>query len=478
LLLTVLAAVGAWWYKHRVGTVEASLNTIAVLPLQNLNGDFAVDYLRFALADEITNVLTYTRQLEVRPSSLTRKFVEADMDPRKVGRELHVGTLLTGHFLRQGDRLLITLEAIDANSDKLLWQSNLNASSKDLTGLQGKLAAEMRQGLVPVLGASGGVVETGTQAKNPEGYDLYLRSIAVPHDPGPNKDAIGMLERAVALDANYAPAWEALGQRYYYDATYSTGGEAMFQKSSAAYERALALDPNRVFAASNLITNQVSRGELAKAYAAAQDLVKRRPDSAEAHFALGYVLRYAGMQEEAAQQCDAAIRLDPGNYHLRSCAFAFMELGRTQRAMDFVRLDLGSEWSNWVAPAILLREGKVAEARERAQQMPAGAAYHRGFLQACLQSQTPGNMDKLTKDDEAAAMADPDPEFWYLEGTIMAFCGQKASALHLLKAAVEQNYCAYSAMLSDPLLEKLRKEQEFDVVLTAAHECQSGVRNP
>jgi len=330
--------------------------------------------------------------------------------------------------------------------------------------------------LLPVLGVAGGFVNSGTPAKNPEGYDLYLRSIAVGHDPGPNKDAMAMLERAVALDPNYAPAWEALGQRYYYDSTYADGGDAMFQKSSAAYERALALDPNRVFAASNLIANRVERGELSKAYEAAQALVKRRADSSEAHFALGYVLRYAGMQEEAAQQCDAALRLDPGNYHLRSCAFAFMELGKSERAWDFVRLDLGSEWSNYVAPSILLREGKLAEARERAQQMPPGAAYHREFLQACLQS--PANLEKITADTEAAVLAEPDPEAWYLEGSIMAFCGQKAAALHLLKAAVDQNYCAYSALLSDPLLAKLRKEQAFDAVLTAGHNCQSAVRAP
>jgi len=478
LLLAVLAAVGTWWLKHRLAPADAGQNTIAVLPLRNMSGDSNVDYLRFALADEVANVLTYTRLLDVRPSSVTRKYADAEIDPRRVGRELHVGTLLTGHFLRQGNRLLITLEAIDADSDKLLWQSNINAAVNNLTSLQRQLGNEMRQGLLPVLGASGGYLETGTQPQNAEAYDLYLRSIAVPHDPGPNKEAISALERAVKMDASYAPAWEALGQRYYYDATYSNGGDAAFQKSNAAYEHALALDPNRVFAASNLIANRVERGEVAKAYASAQALVKQRPDSAEAHFALAYVLRYAGMLEEATQQCDAALRLDPGNYHLRSCAFAFMELGKTQRAMDFVRLDLGSEWSNWVAPAILLREGKTGPARERARQMPSGPAYHREFLQACLQSPPTANMDQLTKQTETAAMAQPDPEAWYLEGSIMAFCGQDASALRLLKAAVQQNYCAYSALLSDPLLARLRKVRDFDAVLTAGHNCQNAVRNP
>ncbi len=74
LLLAVLASVGAWWYKHREVANAEQQNAIAVLPLQNLSGDVNTDYLRFALADELSSVLTYSRSLEVRPSSVTRKY--------------------------------------------------------------------------------------------------------------------------------------------------------------------------------------------------------------------------------------------------------------------------------------------------------------------------------------------------------------------------------------------------------------------
>jgi hypothetical protein len=55
----------------------------------------------------------------------------------------------------------------------------------------------------------------------------------------------------------------------------------------------------------------------------------------------------------------------------------------------------------------------------------------------------------------------------------MASCGQTEPALRLLKAAVQQNYCAYSALLDDPLLKELRKQTTFNEVLTAASSCQS-----
>src|SRR5207253_9965668 len=176
LLVTVLAALGAWWFKHRVVGGGAAKNTVAVLPLQNLNGDFSVEYLRFALADEIANLLTHTPTLDVRPSSITRKYVATDVDPQKVGHELHVAIVLTGHFLQQQERLLVTLEATEVNSDKLLWQASLTAPSQDFIGLQNQMANQVRQGLLPLLGAAGNFADTSTRPKSQEAYDLYLHS--------------------------------------------------------------------------------------------------------------------------------------------------------------------------------------------------------------------------------------------------------------------------------------------------------------
>src|SRR6184192_3981858 len=347
LLITVLAAVGTWWFEHRAGGSTAGKNTVAVLPLQIMSNDPDIDYLRFALADEIANVLTYSRTLDVRPSSITRRYVAPDLDPQKVGQELHVSRILTGHYMRQGSKLLVTLEAIDVATNGLLWQTNFSASAQDLISLRQQIATQVRQGLLPLLGAAKGFIETSTRPQNQEAYDLYLRSAAVSHDPAPNKVAIRMLERAVNMDSSYAPAWEALGLRYYYDATYGGGGEAQFQRSNSAYERALSLDPNLMLAAGQQITNRVERGEVGKAYESAQGLVKRRQESSQAHFALAYVYRYAGMLEQSAHECDTALALDPGNYQFRSCAWAFMELGKTDRARDFIQLDAGSEWANY-----------------------------------------------------------------------------------------------------------------------------------
>jgi TolB-like protein/tetratricopeptide (TPR) repeat protein len=443
-----------------------------VLPLQNMNGDFAVDYLRYALTDELTSVLTYSRSLEVRPSSVTRRYVGVDLDPRKVGQELHVGKLLTGHFMRQGEQLTVTLEAIDVASNRLLWQANVTAGVNDTISLQSKLTTQVQQGLLPVLGGGGGELSTAARPKSHHAYELYLHSLAVPHDVAPNKDAITVLEHVVGEDPGYAPAWDALGIRYYYDSYYGGGGEEMFQRSNAAYEKALALDPNLVGAASHLITNRVERGELGRAYDAATDLVRRSPQSADAHFALSYVLRYAGMQEQSTQECNTARSLDPGNSNFRSCAWAFLELGKTDKAMDFVHLDPGTEWAAWVSTYVHLAAGNVAQARESVKNVSKAPSYHRELLTACTQAQRPADMDRIVREAESSVMKEPDPEAWYHVGALMAYCGQKGPPFYLLKDAVQQNYCSYSALLEDPLLKDLRKDTAFNQVLTAGSACQ------
>jgi eukaryotic-like serine/threonine-protein kinase len=473
-LLTVLGALGAWLYKHRAGA-GGGQNTIAVLPLQNMNGDFSVDYLRFALADEIASALTYSRGMDVRPSSVTRKYGSADVDPQQVGRELHVANVLTGHFRKQGDQIMVTLEAVEVNKNRLLWQTSFSAAADDAIALQNEMARRIRSGLLPALGAAGGFLDTGTKPKNQIAYDLYLHSLALPHDPGPNKDAIAVLQEVVKMDPNFAPAWEALGERYYSDATYAGGGDDAFQHSNEAAEHAVGLDPNSMTAAGRLITNRVERGELGKAYQQAEALVKRRPESGEAHFTLSYVLRYAGMLEDAARECDTALVLDRDNYLFRSCAWPLMELGRTQKAMEFVQLDAGSDYANYLLPSLLLREGKVAEAKEAVKRMPAAPHYHKDLLQACLFG-PPADLDRIAHEDEVGQPTDPDPELSYYQGSILAFCGKKEAALHMLQTAVESNYCAYSNLLDDPLLVKLRSDPKFDEVLTAAHRCQQAVK--
>ena len=124
-------------------------------------------------------------------------------------------------------------------------------------------------------------------------------------------------------------------------------------------------------------------------------LAAQRPDSGEAHFALSYVLRYGGLLEESAANARQAISRDPTNPLFRTCAQPFMLLGRYERALDFVRLDPGSEWASLVTRLIYQRMGRRDDAREQHDRVApeylrglAPEIFH-GLLARCLARPVP-----------------------------------------------------------------------------------------
>ena len=425
------------------------------------------------MAEEISNVLMGTRSMDVRPTASTRKYSAADVDPQQAGRQLRVSTVLTGTYRVQGKRLFVNIEASDVNTNRLIWHDALNVPADDLISMKTQLAAKMRQGLLPQLGAADGFVEGGTKPKDQDAYDLYLRSLAISRDPDPNKSAIAILEDAVKRDPNYAPYWGALGLRYYYLGAYSNGGEATFKRSDEAYRRALSLDPNLNSASALLVLHMAERGDTKAAYEQGQELVRRRPESAESHFALSYALRYAGMLPQSTQQCDIAWALDSGNFEFRSCAWAFLESGKPERALDFIRLDSGSEWADYLTVSALVREGKIDQARIAVKKGSANPFEHRELLEACLQPTPPANLDSIAQSVEASVATEPDPERRYYLGAIFAYCGKTEAATRLIKSAIDQNYCGVSALQFDPLLAKLRSTRSFSELQAAAQKCQT-----
>ena len=471
----VILLTGVYWLVKQRATpavVNASQRTVAVLPLQNLGADKDVDFLRLALADEIATSLSYVRSLSIRPFATTSKYDSPTVDLQEAGKAMHVTDVVTGHYMKQGDQIQITLEAVDVGDNRTLWRDTMTVAAPDMIAMRSQITAKVRQGLVPALGVGADSGEAGTHPKNEEAYDLYLRSIALPHDPLPNKDAIAMLERSVGLDPSYAPAWGYLGVRYNYDGAYSNGGEAMRKRSNLALERAVSLDPNYIFAIAWLITNRVEQSDLAKAYRDAKALVARHPENAQAHFALSYVLRYGGAIEESAHECEVASSLDSGNFMLRSCGATFDQLGNYTRAMDFLQLDAGSVWASNNIMRHYIRDGKLAQAKEIGEKVKDTNQYAHLLMLACIDNPSSPDVARLARDVVAARLADPDPEPRYVVAGDLLFCGQKDAAVQLIKSSIAGHFCAYTGLQNDSLWTKLRGTPEFAELLSAAKQCR------
>jgi DNA-binding winged helix-turn-helix (wHTH) protein/TolB-like protein len=438
---------------------------VAILPFQNVSSNSNYDYLRSALPDEVANTLSAARSLTIRPLAQTNRYSDPSLDLRKVARELNVSRLVTGHYVLAGEHLQITMEAVDTDRNSILWHDTVNVPVNNLLALQAQVAAMSRGKLAKSLGITDFVRESMPRATNEEAYELYLKSIALDWDPAPNKEGIALLRRAVLLDPSYAPAWGMLSLRYYTLSRFGGGGPEILRLSDAAAEKQLALDPDSSDAVAELTIHRTERGEIVQAHQQALELLRRRPDVANNHHLLSYVLRYGGSIEEAGHECDMTVLLAT-KIIWGSCSSTFMELGNYPRAMDFVRKDLSSEWSKAHAIEVRLREGKTDQAiKIGAPKIEHWDSYK--MLLACAQHAPESQIRTLASGVEV----DDDPEVNYFFAAHLAYCGQNVAALRMLKLAIDRNYCSYPTMDKDPFFDKLRNDPAFGKVRAAGIAC-------
>jgi serine/threonine protein kinase/tetratricopeptide (TPR) repeat protein len=477
LALLVVAGLLVWRFREippqsPSKPAAAASIAIAVLPFQNLGEDKEHDFLRMALPDEVASTLSSVRTLSIRPFATTTKYVAGDVDVQQAGKAMHVGRIVMGHYQKVRDQLQLTMQAVDVGDDRVLWQETMNVPAEDLVAMRGQVTSKVRQGLIPALGATNVAGENGTRPTNEEAYDLYLRSVALAHDGDQNREAIRMLERSVGLDSMFAQAWSALGKRYYYEEEYGPGATGTMIRTLPALRRALSLDPNLEDAAQQIVSLDTDAGKLAQAYQEAKAMVDRRPQSGFAHFTLSYVLRYASLSKEAAEECNAAVRLDPGNFQFRSCSIVFYLTGQFDRGRDFVNLDAGSEWSNNASVAILLHEGKKSEALDRLHQLPDSSFFHGRAMEACYSTPKSPELKHLLEQVQKDILANRDPEPRYAQASVLNVCLGDDLTARLVKSAIDGGFCAYDYLQLDPMLAGFRKSPEYPAVLAQAKQCR------
>ena len=140
---------------NRVGGPTGVQKTVAVLPFDNASGDGGIDYLRLALADEVATALSSTPSLAVRPMASSRRFAGGEGSPQEAGRQLRVGRIVIGHFSMHQSELRVTVEAVEVDSNRLLWRDTIAAGAADSIALRDGLTSRIRDGLLPALGAGG-----------------------------------------------------------------------------------------------------------------------------------------------------------------------------------------------------------------------------------------------------------------------------------------------------------------------------------
>ena len=469
--VVALVACAAFWFRSPHRKAEQAHTTIAVLPFQNLSNDSAHDYLRLAIEDQVTTELSYSPSLAIRPASLTQQFLAKQANPKAAGEQLRVAKVVTGQYLREGDLWHITLELVDVDQDQITWRDSVDVAVSAPIEMQDRLSHAVRERLLPALGSEPAATRAAT-AHNPQAYEMFLRALAIPRDdPKFGKQAIRLLEQVTQLDPQYAAGWYQLGVRYYDDVSYGNGDDAEYQRAIEYHERAAALDPDFLPAQRGLAIMKAESHQPAAAWEQARLLLRKWPNDSDSHLAMSYVLRYVGVSDESARECETAARLDPANLFLRTCGVSYVQLGDWEKATQLFRqFDTGTAASGWVMADLLLREGRKKEAVQRYESVPETPA--RSVMVACLQGRTlPADDSNLNAQfDQSMRTRDPEQKYW--SACRLSACGHPELGIRLLRTAVEQNYCTPDAIRRDPLLETLRSLPDYPAVLESAVQCQ------
>lgn len=463
--VTVLAGLAFWWSSASTPT----LTSVAVVKFANAANDESLDYLGLALPDEIATLLTQSRDLAVRPHA----YVDAG-NPLVSAKARHVDHIVTGRYYLEDDKQLsLAIEAQEVSQERVIWRTRITTPSGDLLAMRGRIADAVERGLLPALGAHAASTH-GTTPAHDEAYQLYLRAIALPQQPRLTERAIELLERAVALEPTFAPAWDELGVRYYASGTWFEGRAEARRRSQAAHRKALELDPQLITAAQRIVTFSAETGDFEGAYEDARRLLAHFGPTANSHFAMSYVYRYGGMLEEAQRHCELALDRDPQDPRLRSCGYAYLYGGNLTRPMDFFRLDEGSYFTEWASVLYLIRKKDAAAALPIVQR--AADELIKQLMEPCLQGVRGAPLDGIVVEYVKHWEQSEDPETQYALAAPLVYCGRPREALRFLERGVDTGYCSFPALDLDPVWKELHADPEFQRIRTKAMACHEKAR--
>jgi DNA-binding winged helix-turn-helix (wHTH) protein/tetratricopeptide (TPR) repeat protein len=320
--------------------------------------------------------------------------------------------------------------------------------------------------------------ETPTPPQSGEAYELYLRSLAYKAEAPANGQAIPLLERSTALDPTSARYWYELGRRYHLEFANAGKGQGYFEKAREANRHALEIDPNYSPAQTRQVVLDAESGQLTAAFRAATDMTRARPQDADAHFALSYALRYGGMFEESAAECEAALKLDPSNTALRSCGLVYVLLGRSDRALPYLDLDSLSTYVRFRRMEIAILANDKTTALEMARSIRVGPHDYPDarLVETVLSGAPPQTVRDRSRETEALSDRINVPEAHFIEARYLAWTGHTDAALRLLRRAIANNYCSYPVMDTDPLLANVRRLPEYKELRHSGVECRDKFR--
>ena len=344
ILLVAALALALPFYWHRNVTTATSLHkSIAVLPFENASKDPNAEYLSEGISEALINSLTELQRLRVVARSTAFQYKGKDVDPRRVGRELQVASVLTGRVRQSQDVLSIQVDLVDAITGAQVWGEEYVRKISDVIAVKQAIAREVTAKLkLKLTGEDQRRLAKG-DSTNTEAYRFYLRGRYFWNKRTPDgmKQAIAEFQQAIDRDPNFALGYVGLADCYtgltFYN--FAAPHEAMPKAKESAI-KALSLDNTVAEAHASLAHVLMNYDwDWAMAEKEFKRSIELKPDYGTAHqwYAIHY-LTATNRLEQSLQEMKRALELEPASLVMNTFMGATLYYaGRYDEAIDQCR---------------------------------------------------------------------------------------------------------------------------------------------
>jgi len=449
-------------------TPKSDNKSIAVLPLLNESGDPKDEYFSDGLSEELIAALAQIRELKVIGRSSSFRFKDRKEEPKTIGEKLGVTTLLEGTVRKQGERVRIVAELINAADGIELWTRTFDRELKDIFAVQQEIAAAVASSLKVTLLGLDERSSAKPATKNTEAHNAYLLGhyYFQRRNLEDYRKAVGHYDEAIRLDPDYALAYAERSEAWTLIGDLTGEGKTAWPKARNDAEKAVAIAPALAEAHAALGwvrfftewrfaegLNELKRAkELAPANPTANDLLAR-------------MIVYLGRLDEAEKQGRQAVELDPlASAPKNNLARILWYQGKLDEADAVARkaaeLQPNSASSRRWQVLVAIRRGDKETALREAQLEPDES--YRRFELALAQF---ARGDRTAADSALADLIANDRGLDYQIAQVYAVRGEKEKAFEWLQIAMDNHDTGMLGLLVDPLLTGLRDDPRYKNLL-------------
>ena len=430
-------------HDSRPGARSAE-QSVAVLYFENLSGVKEDEYLRDGVTEDIITELSKIKGLKILSRPTVLPYRDKSVTAAQVGQQLKASFVLAGSIRRAGNRLRISSQLVDAQTDSLVWSERYDREMADVFDVQDEIARKIAAALRVTLSPQEQQALAAKPTENLQAYDLYLRgkSYARRLTRQDLEFALQMFENAASLDPGFALAHAALAHtcaqfHYHYERQ-----PAWIERAMAASRRASALekDAPEVKVAEAWI--HYADGKYDETVRIVRQVIERKPDAEGAYYLLGRALFAAGKYQEVADLAEAGIAASGEDYNIYVPVInALGALGKKEALQN--RVQQRSE----VLEAHLRKIPEDARART---------------LLANDYTQMGRGEDAVREANLAIALRPDDAVVLYNVACTFGQLGRKAESLGALRKAWDAGFKDPSWARRDPDLAILRGDPEFE----------------